>query len=81
MCYNCIVVLFTKAEVNKSMDGERKKLVMSQKKYQGDSSVVSVRLPDEMLMKIDEIASKSGRTRNEIIHRCIEFALENIEIT
>ena len=41
-----------------------KKLVISSKKYRGDSSVVSVRLPDDMIERLDAIAEQTGRTRN-----------------
>ena len=57
-----------------------KKLVITQKKYRGDSSVVSVRLPAELIKKLDEIAENTGRTRNEIIQLCLEFSVGNIEI-
>jgi predicted DNA-binding protein len=46
-----------------------KKLFISAKKFRGESSVVSVRLPDEMIEKLDAIAEKTGRTRNEIIQK------------
>ena len=58
-----------------------KKLVISSKKFRGDSSVVSVRLPNDMIEKLDAIAEQSGRTRNEIIQKCLAFSIENIEIT
>ena len=58
-----------------------KKLVISTKKFRGDSSVVSVRLPVDLTRKLDEIASATGRTRNEIIQTCLEFSVENLEIT
>lgn len=57
-----------------------KKLTIEQKKYKGESSVVSARLPIELIKEIDRIASETGRTRNEILTLCLEFALENIEI-
>ena len=57
-----------------------KKLTIEQKKYKGESSVVSARLPIELVKKIDRIASETGRTRNEILILCLEFSLENIEI-
>lgn len=57
-----------------------KKLTIEQKKYKGESSVVSARLPIELIKNIDRIASETGRTRNEILTLCLEFALENIEI-
>ena len=56
------------------------KLIISQRKFKGDSSVVSVRLPNDLVKSLDEIAEKSGRTRNEIIQKCLEFSVENIEI-
>lgn len=58
-----------------------KKLVISSKRFRGDSSVVSVRLPGDMIEKIDEIAEKTGRTRNEIIQKCLAYSIENIEVT
>ncbi|MBQ8907867.1 MAG: ribbon-helix-helix protein, CopG family [Clostridia bacterium] len=57
-----------------------KKLVISSKKFRGDSSVVSVRLPNDMIEKLDTIAEQTGRTRNEIIQKCLAFSIENIEV-
>ena len=57
-----------------------KKLVIPQKKFKGDSVVVSVRLPADLLKKLDEISTNTGRTRNEIVQMCLEFSVENIEI-
>lgn len=57
-----------------------KKLVISSKKFRGDSSVVSVRLPDDMIAKLDAIAEQTGRTRNEIIQKCLAYSIENIEV-
>ena len=58
-----------------------KKLVISSKKFRGDSAVISVRLPIDMIEKLDAIAEKTGRTRNEIIQKCLAYSIENIEIT
>ena len=57
-----------------------KKLVIQAKKYKGESSVISARIPIELVKTIDGIAEKSGKTRNEIIMACLEFAVENIVI-
>lgn len=56
------------------------KLVIKARKYGGESSVISVRLPREMLSEIEQIASDSGRPRNEIIITALEYALRNTEI-
>ena len=50
------------------------------KRYREESVVVSVRLPKDMLRDIDEIALKTGRTRNEIMTTSMEFALEHMDI-
>lgn len=57
-----------------------KKLVISPKRFRGDSTVASVRLPNELLKRLDEIAEKTGRTRNEIVQLCLEFSVDNLEI-
>lgn len=58
----------------------KNKLTIKQKKYKGGSSVVSLRMPDQLIKRIDDVAEKSGRTRNDIIFKCIDFALDNLEI-
>ena len=58
-----------------------KKLIISSKKFRGDSSVVSARLPNDMIEKLDAIAEQTGRTRNEIIQKCLAYSIENIEVT
>ena len=57
-----------------------KKLVISAKKYVGDSAVVSARLPVELIKELDNICEKTGRNRNEVIQMCLEFSVDNIEI-
>jgi predicted DNA-binding protein len=59
----------------------QKKLEISSKKYRGETTTVTARLSVELVEKIDEIVTQTGRTRNDIIQRCIEFAVENITIT
>lgn len=56
------------------------KLIISSKKYRGDSTVISIRLPDELVKKLDDIADNTGRTRNEVIQKCLGFAVDNLEI-
>ncbi|MCM1335361.1 MAG: hypothetical protein NC084_10950 [Bacteroides sp.] len=58
-----------------------KKLILRPHKYNGESAVISMRLPKTMLADIDKIASDTGKSRNEILFLCLEFAMENIQIT
>ena len=48
-----------------------KKLKISAKKYNGDTAVVSARLPSDLIKEIDEICETTGRNRNEIIQLCL----------
>ncbi len=57
-----------------------KKLIIKPRKYQGETTVISLRLPKEMLTVIDQVANETGRTRNEIVVMSMEYALENMEI-
>lgn len=56
-----------------------KKLFIPSKRYKGDTSVVSARLPSELIKDLDRIAENTGRNRNEIIMLCLEFAINNLE--
>ena len=51
----------------------------SSKKYTGESAVISMRLPRDMLQEIDTIAADTGRTRNEVLTLCMEFALNHLD--
>ena len=35
---------------------------------------------DDMLREIDAVAAKTGRTRNEFMSMCLEFAMDHLEI-
>ena len=56
------------------------KFQITPKKYTGESSVVSMRMPKDMLRDIDAIAAKIGRTRNEFMLMSLEFAMDHLEI-
>ncbi|MBR5109333.1 MAG: ribbon-helix-helix protein, CopG family [Clostridia bacterium] len=59
---------------------EGKKLIIRPHHYGGETTVISIRLPKEMLAVIDRAAQETGRTRNEIVVLSMEYALENLEI-
>lgn len=55
-----------------------RKLIVSSKKYKGESIVVSTRLPSDLVDKIDSVCDMTGKSRNELIIKCLDFALENM---
>lgn len=60
---------------------ENKFVVHPRRPAYGKTSVVSARLPNDMIDALDKVAKTTGRTRNELIQMCIEFALKNLEIS
>lgn len=60
---------------------DTKKLTIPAKKDKGESAVISARIPIELVKRIDEVAEQTGRTRNEIIMMCLDFALDNTVVS
>lgn len=50
------------------------------KKYTGESTVVSMRMPRDMVTEIDDIATATGYTRTELMLLCLEFSMQHMEI-
>ena len=46
-----------------------------------DKSVISIRLEDATIKRIDQLAADTNISRNELIKQCIDFALERIDDT
>ncbi len=65
----------------RSFTVEEIKFLLSPKRYKEETQVFSIRIPKDMLRDVDAVAQKTGRTRNEIITKSIEFTLEHLEIT
>ena len=57
-----------------------KKLIIRPRRYGGETTVISLRIPKEMLTVIEQVANDTGRTRNEIMVLSMEYALDNMEI-
>lgn len=55
-------------------------LRITPKKYTGETTIISMRLPKDLLKDIDSIATVTGRNRNELLTTSIEFALKHMEI-
>lgn len=55
-------------------------LKIQQKKYSGETVIVSMRLSKELLKDIDSVAAATGYNRNEILTKSLEFALNHMEI-
>ena len=56
------------------------KLIITSRKYTGETAIISMRIPKDMLKDIDKIADETGRTRNELLTTCLDFSLKNMEV-
>ena len=56
-------------------------LHIENKKYIGESTVISLRLPKDMLEAVDSLAKSTGNSRNEILQKFIEFSLTHLHTT
>lgn len=59
---------------------KEEKLIIQSNKYNGESKVISMRLPEDMLCDIDKVMDVTGKSRNEILILCMEYALNNLQI-
>ncbi len=60
---------------------KKEKLVITSKKFNDNStSIISARVPTELMKQIETLAKKTNRNRNEIIQILLNFAIENAEI-
>lgn len=59
---------------------EDRVLRIQERKYQGETEVVSARLPSELIKELNFIAKETGRSRNEIIELCLAFAVNRVKI-
>lgn len=61
---------------------EKKITIKKKNPERGDDGhkVVSVRMTDELISTLDDISSRSNRSRNEIINILLEKAAEIVEI-
>ena len=55
-------------------------LTIKERKFHGDTEVVSARLPSELVKELNFVAKETGRSRNEIIELCLTFAVNRIKI-
>lgn len=49
-------------------------------KGEDGSKVISVRLKDEIIERLDQLVNETNRSRNEIISIILEYGLDNVEV-
>ncbi len=56
------------------------KIIRINKKGDDGYKVISIRIKDGTLQKLDELSQKSNRSRNEIINIILESSINDVEI-
>ena len=57
---------------------EEKKLILSTKKFKADSTtIISARVPTEPIKKIEDLAKRTNRNRNEMVQILLSYAVDN----
>lgn len=58
------------------------KLIIKPKRPKGEDGykVFSIRVKEDVVLRIDEIVDRTGRSRNELIGRLLEYALDRCVI-
>ncbi len=58
------------------------KLIIRKKSLKGEDGykTFSIRIKEETVAQLDQIAQKTNRSRNELINTFLDFALKNCEI-
>lgn len=56
------------------------RVIKINRKGEDGYKVISVRIKDGILEKIDDLAQKSNRSRNELINILLENSVDNVEI-
>ena len=58
----------------------KKLIIRPRRAALGKTAVVSVRLSEDTIKRLDTITARTGHSCNELIQLCVEFGLENMEI-
>ncbi|MBQ7726353.1 MAG: ribbon-helix-helix protein, CopG family [Clostridia bacterium] len=60
----------------------KEKLIITKKSLKGEDGykTFSIRIKVELVGKLDALAQKANRSRNDLINTLLEYAVENCEI-
>ena len=56
------------------------KFIIAPKSYRTDTTIVSARIPTDLVEKIEKLAKESNRNRNEMIQMLLTYAVDRAEV-
>ena len=60
----------------------KEELVIKRKHYKGEDGykIFSVRVKDEIVLKLNELSKETNRSRNELINILLDYAIKNCKV-
>ena len=60
----------------------KEKLIITKKSLKGEDGykTFSIRIREELVVKLDDLAQNANRSRNDLINTLLEYAVDNCEI-
>ena len=58
----------------------KREILISRKKGEDGHKVVSVRMREDTLAKLDELSAQTNRSRNELINMLLDYAIDHCEV-
>lgn len=60
----------------------KEKLIITKRSLRGEDGykTFSIRIKEEMVGKLDALAQKANRSRNDLINTLLEYAVDNCEV-
>ena len=56
------------------------KFIITPKSYRTDTTIVSARIPTDLVEKIEKLGKESNRNRNEMIQMLLTYAVDRAEV-
>jgi predicted transcriptional regulator len=56
------------------------KLVITKLRGEDGTTVVTARLPDRLVQQLEDVVTKTGRSRTQVIIMALDYALDRLEI-
>ncbi|MCL2047143.1 MAG: ribbon-helix-helix domain-containing protein [Defluviitaleaceae bacterium] len=56
------------------------KFVISQLRGEDGTTVVTARMPDRLVQRLEDVVIKTGRSRTQVIIMALDYALDRLEI-
>ena len=71
---------FEKQMKTEVIEMTEEKFIITPKSYRTDTTIVSARIPTDLVEKIEKLGKESNRNRNEMIQMLLTYAVDRAEV-